>query len=89
MLLGAKLKELRMSRDVSQKDLAQKCGLSVFSITQTEHGHNISILNIIKGLRALDYLHLLEDLIAPNENHHAGRRHASFHHLKHNSELDS
>lgn len=88
-LVGAKLKELRMAKDVSQKELAQKSGLSVFSITQTEHGHNISILSIIKGLRALGCLHVVEDLIASDIEHHSSRRHASFHHLDHNSERES
>lgn len=88
-LVGAKLKELRMAKDVSQKELAQRSGLSVFSITQTEHGHNISILSIIKGLRALECLHLIENLLVPNDERHTSRRHASFHHLDHNSERES
>lgn len=88
-LLGMTLRELRISKDVSQKELAQQCGLSVFSITQTEHGHNISVLNFIKALRALGSLHMIENLVAPEIDRHISRRHASFHHLDHNSERES
>lgn len=89
VLLGAKLRALRMSKDVSQKELAQRSGLSVFSITQSEHGHNISVLNIIKALRALDCLYVLEGVTAPDPEHHVSRRHASFRHSDHGSERES
>lgn len=65
--IGLKLKEERVSRNVSQKELAKSCGLSMFSISQIENGHNTSLLSLIMILRALERLDILNDLFAEKE----------------------
>ena len=61
--IGAKLKEARVEKNLSQKDLAAACGLSAFSISQMENGHNTSLLSLIMVLRALNRLEILEELL--------------------------
>lgn len=61
--IGAKLKGSRIERNLSQKDLAAACGLSAFSISQMENGHNTSLLSLIMVLRALNRLEILEELL--------------------------
>lgn len=61
--IGTKLKEERVERNLSQKDLAAACGLSAFSISQMENGHNTSLLSLVMVLRALNRLEILEELL--------------------------
>ena len=61
--MGTKLKEARIEKNLSQKDLAAACGLSAFSISQMENGHNTSLLSLIMVLRALNRLEILEELL--------------------------
>ena len=58
--IGAKIKELRISKNIKQSELSEKCGLSCFSISQMENGSNISMLSLIKVLKGIDGLHLLD-----------------------------
>ena len=60
--IGQKVKQVRIEKNVSQKDLAHDCGLSTFSISQMENGHNTSLLSLVMVLRALNRLDLLEAL---------------------------
>lgn len=78
-MLGQKFRDIRLSKDMSQQEMAAASGLSVFSITQAENGHNLSILNIIKGLRGLGELQLLESIISPNPDRVVERKHAHHH----------
>ena len=61
--IGTKLKEERVERNLSQKDLAAACGLSAFSISQMENGHNTSLLSLVMVLRALNRLEIFEELL--------------------------
>jgi len=61
--IGSKLKELRLEQNIKQKELAEKSGLSMFSISQMETGHNTSIQSIVQVLRALDKMELLDAFI--------------------------
>ena len=61
--IGAKLKEARIERNLSQKDLADACGLSPFSISQMENGHNTSLLSLVMVWRAVNRLEILEVLL--------------------------
>lgn len=65
--IGARLKELRISQNVKQKDLAERSGLSNFSISQMETGHNTSLQSLIQVLRALGQLEMLEPLLRERE----------------------
>ena len=61
--IGQKLKEARIERNVSQKVLAERSGLSAFSISQMENGRNTSLLSLVMVLRALNLLDILEGLL--------------------------
>jgi transcriptional regulator with XRE-family HTH domain len=58
-IIGQKIKQRRVSANLSQKELAERCGLSVFSISQTENGNNTSMLSLLAILRALNALDML------------------------------
>lgn len=60
--IGQKLKEARIEQNISQKALADSCGLSTFSISQMENGHNTSLLSLVMVLRALNRLDVFEEL---------------------------
>ena len=60
--IGQKLKEARLEQNISQKALADNCGLSIFSISQMENGHNTSLLSLVMVLRALNRLDVFEGL---------------------------
>lgn len=60
--IGQRLKEARIEKNLSQKDLAEACGLSAFSISQMENGHNTSLLSLVMVLRALGRLEVFDEL---------------------------
>ena len=60
--IGQKLKEARIEQNISQKALADNCGLSTFSISQMENGHNTSLLSLVMVLRALNRLDVFSEL---------------------------
>lgn len=69
-IMGQKIKQLRLGANLSQKALAERCGLSDFSISQIENGKNTSVLSLLMVLRALKELDMLnrffeEELISP------------------------
>ena len=65
--IGIKVKDLRVARNIKQSVVAEKNGLSSFSLSQLENGHNISVLTLVKVLRAFDRLDLLEPFMTPPE----------------------
>lgn len=65
--IGAKLKEVRLAVNMKQKELSEKSGLSMFSISQMETGHNTSVLSLVQVLRALDRMDLLEPFLKERE----------------------
>ena len=52
--LGASLKEYRTSREITQKDLAERSGVSLRSISRFEQGEDIKFELLVKLLRALE-----------------------------------
>ena len=58
-VIGQKVKQLRLGARMSQKVLAESCGLSEFSISQIENGKNTSVLSLLMVLRALNELEML------------------------------
>lgn len=58
--IGSKLKEIRLEQNIKQKELAEKAGLSMFSISQMETGHNTSVQSVIQVLRALGRMDMLD-----------------------------
>lgn len=65
--IGAKLKEIRLEANIKQKELSEKSGLSMFSISQMETGHNTSLLSLIQVLKALDRIDMLEPFMRERE----------------------
>ena len=59
--IGAKMREIRLEQNMKQKELAEKSGLSMFSISQMETGHNTSVQSLVQVLKALNRL----DMIGP------------------------
>ena len=53
--LGARIKELRLNKDISQKDLAMDCDFEKSNMSRIESGKtNITILTLYKISNALD-----------------------------------
>lgn len=46
---------------------AEKIGLSSFSLSQLENRHNISVLTLVKVLRSIDRVNLLNPFMTPPE----------------------
>lgn len=65
--MGAKLKELRIEANMKQRELSEKSGLSMFSISQIETGHNTSVLSLIQVLKVLDRMDMLEPFLKERE----------------------
>ena len=62
--IGEKLKEERLAQNISQTALAEASGLSQFSISQIENGHNTSLLSVLAILRVLNRLDVLSEIFA-------------------------
>lgn len=58
--IGSKLKDLRIEKNMKQKELADAAGVSVFTISSIENGKTTSLLTIIQLLRALEHLDYLD-----------------------------
>ena len=65
--IGSKLKEIRLEQNIRQKELSEKAGLSMFSISQMETGHNTSMQSIIQVLGALGRMDMLDAFLLYNK----------------------
>lgn len=61
--LGTRLKTHRINKRFTQKQLAEKAGVSLFTIAQIEKGNSVSISMLIPVLRVLRLLDNMELLI--------------------------
>jgi len=63
--LGAKYSEYRKRMKITQKEVAAKSGLSVFTISSFENGSSVGITlaSFIKLLRAIDCLEEIDKLL--------------------------
>jgi transcriptional regulator with XRE-family HTH domain len=61
--LGSRLRDLRLSRNISQAALAKEAGMARFTLQRIEDGQPTSMINLIRLLRALDLLEELDGLI--------------------------
>jgi len=57
--IGSTLKELRISQNKTQAQLAESAGLNRWTISQIEKGEAVSLSSLIPVLRALDSLQIL------------------------------
>ena len=59
---GKRIKELRLRKNLSQKQFAEQAGVSVFTVAQIEKGKSVSFvlfIAVIRVLRLLDNMELL------------------------------
>ena len=68
--IGARIKKQRINKKMTQQQLAEKAGVSLFTIAQIEKGKSVSLnmwVAVLRVLRLLDNLDLLlpESKISP------------------------
>jgi transcriptional regulator with XRE-family HTH domain len=63
-LLGSRLRELRLLKDLDQKSLAERAGISLNAVKHLESGKGARVNSLIKVLRALERTDWL-DTLAP------------------------
>jgi transcriptional regulator with XRE-family HTH domain len=61
--LGKRIKATRMRKKLSQKEVARRAGLSVFTVSQMEGGKNTSLASLIAVLRVLKMLENFDSLV--------------------------
>lgn len=61
--LGNRIKDLRISLDMTQKELAQKAGISPKTMERIENGENVKIENLLNVFRVMNILQNLDILI--------------------------
>lgn len=62
--LGQQLKKLRLQKNITQEEMAQKTGLNRITISETENGRPPSLLTFIQLLRGLEKLELLNEFMS-------------------------
>ena len=58
--LGAELRRMRLERNLSQAEVAQRAGLDRTTVVQLEAGRAATMLTVVQVLRAMDRLELLD-----------------------------
>jgi len=62
-LLGKRIQAYRISRNISQKELAAMSGVGRVRISEIENGSPTSLVSLIEIMRALDILDNIDSLI--------------------------
>ena len=65
--IGNKVKEWRLEQDLSQRDAAIKAGVALSTVQSIEYGKSISLENLIRILRILGRLDILNIFLEPKE----------------------
>ncbi len=63
--LGEKIKEFRLELNMTQKELSENSGVSLFTVQSVEKGNNTSLEKFVQILRALRRLDMLEPFFTP------------------------
>lgn len=65
--LGGRFKEYRLFSNLTQKEVAEKSGVSVFTISQFEkgEGRNIGLATVLALLRSIGFLAEVEKILPP------------------------
>lgn len=66
--IGLHIKRCRLEMQITQQELANLSGISVFSVSSIEKGNNSSILTLVQIVRALNRMDLLDSLLNSNQN---------------------
>lgn len=61
--LGNRIKQYRISLNITQSELADKCGISMSTVVRIENGDDIKFSNYIRILSGLDILENINILI--------------------------
>lgn len=61
--LGKRMKATRLKKKFTQPEVAQRAGISVFTISQMENGKNTSLISLIAVMRVLKLLENFDGLI--------------------------
>ena len=62
--LGYRVRQLRLSRNLGQRTVAEKAGVSLRALSKLENGQGSTLETFLRTLRALDYVKGIE-LLAP------------------------
>jgi transcriptional regulator with XRE-family HTH domain len=62
--LGDRVRRLRLARNIDQRTVAEKAGLSEKALRNLEGGHGSTVETLLRTLKALDYLQGIE-MLAP------------------------
>ena len=62
--LGYRLRQLRLSRNLDQRTVAEKAGISLRALSKLENGQGSTLETFLRTLRALDYVKGIE-ILAP------------------------
>ena len=65
--LGKRVKEHRIHKKLTQQQLAQKAGISLFTVAQIEKGHSVSLSMFVAVMRALRLLDNIDLLLPKHE----------------------
>jgi transcriptional regulator with XRE-family HTH domain len=65
--IGLFVQQSRIKENLTQGDLAQQAAISRATLSMLERGENISLLNLIKILRILNALYVLNGFDEPEE----------------------
>jgi len=65
--IGKRVKEIRLQKRLTQQEVSERAGVSLFSITQIEKGKSVSLSILIPVLRVLRLLNNLEQLFPEQE----------------------
>lgn len=66
-VLGERIQQKRLNKNLSQDELAKKAGVSRRAISQIESGHSSSLMTFISLLRGLNILAEIENFL-PQSN---------------------
>lgn len=65
--LGNRIRQKRIRKRFKQSDLAQRSGISLYTLQKMEHGHSYNVSTLLQVLRALNELEQLEHFLPPVE----------------------
>ena len=65
--IGKRIKEIRVTHSMTQKEMAEKAGVSTKTVERIESGENVKIENLLNVLRILNFLQNINLLVPEQE----------------------